>query len=130
MSFSAEEQQAHITVSVDVSFASDESAPEHSYWVYHYRIRLHNHGSAAATLLTRHWIVMDGDEKKQEVHGEGVVGQQPYIRPDGTFEYDSRVAISTPVGSMHGSYQMIDEHGHYFEVAIPPFTLAPPNSLH
>lgn len=130
MSFATNNQQAHIVVSVDVSFSAEESAPEHSYWVYHYHIKLQNSGTTAATLLTRHWIITDGEEKTQEVHGEGVVGRQPYIRAGETHQYSSRVAISTPVGSMHGSYQMIDENGNYFEVPIPAFTLALPNSLH
>lgn len=130
MSSATNSQQAHIIINVDVNFSADESAPEHSYWVYHYHISLHNTGTAAATLLTRHWVVTDGEEKTQEVHGEGVVGRQPYIRPSETYQYSSRVAINTPVGSMHGSYQMIDENGNYFEVAIPAFTLALPNSLH
>lgn len=123
-------QEAHIIVTVDVRYSVEESAPEHNYWAYHYHISLHNQGTTAATLLTRHWIIMDGEEKTQEVHGEGVVGRQPYIRPGETYEYSSHVAIDTPVGSMYGSYQMIDEHGNYFEVPIPAFTLAAPNSLH
>lgn len=123
-------KKALITVSTKVDFAPEESAPEHSYWVYHYHITLRNEGQVAAKLLTRHWIVTDGEEKTQEVHGEGVVGQQPYLRPGETFEYSSRVAINTPVGSMHGSYHMIDDEGCYFETPIPPFTLAIPKSLH
>jgi len=121
---------AHVAVKVQVTFKPEESDATHDHWVYSYKITLHNTGKAAARLLTRHWIVTDGDERVQEIHGEGVVGRQPYLRPDDIFEYQSRVAIETPIGSMRGSFQMITDDGEQFDAPVAPFTLAPPNSLH
>lgn len=130
MSSAAQKPSANVDVKVQVTFKPEESDTTHNHWVFGYKITLHNTGTAAARLLTRHWIVTDGDERVQEIHGEGVVGRQPYLRPDERFEYHSRVAIETPIGSMRGSFQMITDGGEQFDAPVAPFTLAPPNSLH
>lgn len=125
-----EDSNTNIVVEVEVQFAAQESSIEHGYWVYHYHITIHNHGNESAQLMTRHWIVTDGDQRVQEVHGEGVIGKKPYLRPNDEFQYTSRVVINTPIGSMQGSFQMVTEQGECFDVAIQPFTLAPPRTLH
>ena len=84
----------------------------------------------AAQLVTRHWIITDAENKVQEVKGEGVVGEQPLLRPGQSFEYTSGAAIATPVGTMRGSYQMVAEDGLRFDAPIPEFTLAMPRVLH
>jgi len=83
-----------------------------------------------AQLISRHWIITDSDNRVQEVRGMGVVGEQPLLKPDQSFEYTSGTAIATPVGTMRGSYQMVAEDGVAFEAAIPEFTLSIPRVLH
>jgi ApaG protein len=80
--------------------------------------------------LTRHWIITDANNKVQEVRGEGVVGQQPYLEPGMRFEYTSGAILETPVGTMHGSYQMVADDGAAFDAPIPQFTLSMPRTLH
>lgn len=106
---------------------SDEAA--HRY-VFAYHVTLRNTGDIAAQLVTRHWIVTDGNQKVQEVHGEGVIGKKPRLAPGESFTYSSGTVLDTPVGAMHGSYQMIAADGTRFEAPIAPFTLAVPRSLH
>jgi ApaG protein len=84
----------------------------------------------AAQLLTRHWIITDANGRVQEVHGEGVVGEHPYLKPGEAFRYTSGAMIETPVGSMHGSYQMRADDGTLFDAPIPPFSLSIPRLLH
>jgi ApaG protein len=84
----------------------------------------------AARLISRHWIIEDGRNDIQEVRGLGVVGEQPLLKPGDSFEYTSGTAISSPVGSMKGSYQMVAEDGLRFDAPIPEFTLSVPRVLH
>ncbi len=84
----------------------------------------------AAQLISRHWIITDGNSRVQEVRGLGVVGQQPLLKPGETFEYTSGCQLDTPVGTMRGSYQMTAEDGTQFEAVIAEFTLAIPRVLH
>jgi ApaG protein len=106
---------------------SDESAAR---FVFAYTITIINTGTVAAQLLSRHWIITDSENRVQEVRGEGVVGQQPLLKPQESFEYSSGAAIGTPVGTMRGSYQMLAEDGVRFEASIPEFTLSMPRVLH
>jgi ApaG protein len=99
-------------------------------FVFAYTITIRNEGNQSAKLLTRHWIINDANGNVQEVHGEGVVGEQPYLKPGESFQYTSGTVIETPVGSMEGSYQMLSEDGTPFDADIPAFTLSLPNKLH
>lgn len=119
-----------IEVSVETEYLPDQSDPDNHRWVYAYHICIENKGSQSAQLLTRHWIITDSEEQQQEVHGEGVIGQQPNLAPGEQFKYTSGTILETPVGSMHGSYQMLAEDGTCFDADIPVFTLAPPHTLH
>ena len=119
-----------IAVDVETTYIEDQSAPEQNRYVFAYTITIRNEGNAAAKLLTRHWIINDANGNVQEVHGEGVVGEQPYLRPGESFRYTSGTVIETPVGSMEGSYQMLSEDGTPFDADIPAFTLSLPNTLH
>jgi len=125
-----ESNNAHIDVDVTTNYIEDQSSPEQNRFVFSYTVTIRNTGSLAAKLLTRHWIINDANGNIQEVHGEGVVGEQPYLRPDDSFEYTSGTVIETPVGSMEGSYQMITDDGLAFDANIPAFTLSLPNALH
>jgi ApaG protein len=73
---------AHIDVDVITQYIEDQSSPEENRFVFSYTITIRNTGGLAAKLLTRHWIINDANGNVQEVHGEGVVGEQPYLRPD------------------------------------------------
>ena len=119
-----------IRVSVESEYLPEQSDPDARRWVFAYHVSIHNEGTVAARLLTRHWVITDGEERVQEVHGEGVIGEQPNLAPGQTFEYTSGCVLETRVGSMHGSYQMLAEDGTCFDASIPAFTLAPPHTLH
>src|SRR5690606_20558068 len=98
-------------------------------YVFSYTITIRNEGTVPARLLTRHWIITDANGKTQDVRGEGVVGEQPYLKPGQGFRYSSGTVIETPVGSMQGSYQMLADDGHKFDAPIPAFRLAIPGIL-
>jgi len=83
-----------------------------------------------AQLVSRHWIITDAHNEVQEVRGLGVVGKQPLLKPGESFQYTSGSALSTPVGTMKGTYQMVAEDGTHFDAEIPEFTLAMPRVLH
>lgn len=121
---------ANIDVDVITNYIPEQSSPRDDRFVFSYTITIRNSGNRAAKLLTRHWIISDANGKVQEVHGEGVVGEQPYLKPGESFEYTSGTIIETPVGSMQGSYQMVTDDGDTFNAIIPVFTLSQPNALH
>ena len=119
-----------IRVNVTSEFVPEQSNPGEARFVFAYHIAITNEGALPARLLTRHWIITDGEAKVEEVRGDGVVGQQPSIAPGETYEYSSGAILKTPVGSMQGSYGMIDELGERFEAPIPVFRLAVPRMVH
>jgi len=119
-----------IKIEVQTRYLESQSAPESRRFVFSYTITIHNNGPASARLLNRHWVITDANGKIQEVRGEGVVGQQPYLRPGEQFQYTSGTMLETPVGSMHGSYEMVDEAGKHFDAVIPAFSLSLPRALH
>jgi ApaG protein len=115
-----------ITVRVGVTYLSDESEPARGRWSWSYHIRIENRSPMTVQLLTRHWIVTDGRGARHSVEGEGVIGEQPMIAPGGSFDYVSYNQLTTPTGSMQGSYRMIGEDGSVFDVEIPKFALMAP----
>lgn len=119
-----------IRVQVQSEYLADQSNPSESRYVFAYHVKITNEGAETARLLTRHWVIMDGEARVQEVRGDGVVGEQPQLAPGESYEYTSGTVLETPVGSMHGSYGMIAEDGQRFEAPIPAFTLAIPRVLH
>jgi len=119
-----------IEVSVKTNYVSAQSAPESNRYVFAYTITITNAGDIPARLLTRHWVITDANQKTQEVRGEGVVGEQPYLVPGMSFEYTSGTILETPVGVMRGSYQMEADDGTRFRADIPSFTLSVPRTLH
>jgi len=119
-----------IEVQVRCRHLAEQSAPELGRYVFAYTIRIINHGPLPARLISRHWIITDADGRVQEVHGLGVVGEQPHLDPGEVFEYTSGTVVETPVGTMEGSYQMITDDGEPFDVPIPAFTLSVPLALH
>ncbi|RMH88684.1 Co2+/Mg2+ efflux protein ApaG [Lysobacter pythonis] len=119
-----------IGIQVAAHYLDEESAPESSRYVFAYTIRIENHGNRAARLTHRHWIVTDADGRVEEVHGEGVVGERPWLRPGDGFEYSSGVVLPTSLGTMHGSYDLLSDDGTRFRAEIPAFTLSTPRTLH
>jgi len=125
------QQDPNKTFSIDIqtNFVAHQSIPEENQYIFTYTITIKNTGDVAARLISRHWLITDANGKTQEVHGEGVVGKQPFLRPGEHFTYTSGASLETPVGSMRGSYQMRAENGEFFDCPIPVFTLVKPNSL-
>ncbi|MBG7602935.1 MAG: Co2+/Mg2+ efflux protein ApaG [Gammaproteobacteria bacterium] len=119
-----------ISIRVETSYIESQSAPANNIFAFSYTISIQNSGKTAAKLLNRHWVITDADGKIQEVRGEGVVGEQPHLQPGEAFRYTSGTLLATPVGSMQGEYEMVDDSGQRFLATIPPFSLARPNSLH
>jgi ApaG protein len=119
-----------IEVRATARFVPEQSDTDGGRFVFAYTIVISNHGSVAAQLISRHWIITDADQRVQEVRGLGVVGEQPRIEPGSRFEYSSGASIATAVGTMRGSYQMVAADGTRFEAAIPEFMLGAPRTLH
>lgn len=119
-----------IRIEVVTSYLADQSEPADHRFVFSYTITIRNEGVTAAKLMTRHWIITDANGKTREVRGEGVVGEQPHLKPGQGFRYSSYAVIETPVGAMQGSYQMLADDGARFDAPIAPFRLALPTLLH
>jgi len=119
-----------INVEVETRFVPDQSQPTDNRYVFAYTITLHNAGATGAQLLTRHWVITDANGKVDEVRGEGVVGEQPWMRPGESFEYTSGAVLETAVGTMQGTYSMIADDGTQFDAPIPAFVLSIPRTLH
>jgi ApaG protein len=119
-----------IKVSVESHYIEKESDPAQSRYVFAYTVTMVNQGTVAAKLLTRHWIISDADGRTQEVRGEGVIGEQPYLEAGQGFRYTSGTILDTPLGVMQGTYQMLADDGEHFDATIPPFRLANPRLLH
>lgn len=119
-----------IDVSVTTRYLAAQSQPEQNRYAFTYTVTIVNHGELPAKLLTRHWIITDGDGRVQEVRGAGVIGQQPQIEAGASHTYSSGTVMATQVGIMQGSYQMLAEDGKRFDATIAPFRLAVPGALH
>lgn len=119
-----------IDVSVETQYIKEQSKPEQDFYVFSYTITITNNGREAAQLMTRHWLIKDSNSKSQEVRGDGVVGEQPILKPGESFVYTSGTMIETPVGTMRGSYGMVGENGNSFDATINEFILATPRVLH
>jgi len=126
----AQGKRYDISVVTKSAYVADQSDPGKDKYVFSYTITITNTGDVAAQLVSRHWIITDGEHRVQEVKGLGVVGQQPLLQPGESFEYSSGASIGTSVGTMHGTYHMRADDGHTFDAAIPPFTLSVPRTLH
>ena len=124
------ERDDAIEIEVETAYLPDQSDPAAPRYVFAYTITIRNTGPVAATLLTRHWVITDANGKVREVAGQGVVGEQPCIPPGQAHRYSSGAVIETPVGTMEGSYGMVDDNGISFPASIPAFRLAVPGILH
>jgi ApaG protein len=120
----------NIRVDVETRYIEDQSNPEQNYYVFAYTITIQNRGQQSAQLLTRHWVITDSNQKIQEVRGDGVVGEQPRLKPGEQFVYTSGTMLETAVGTMKGSYQMLADDGSQFDATVDEFVLSTPRVLH
>lgn len=119
----------HIRIRVAPCYVPEESEPDEDRFLFAYHVKIENQGEVPVRLISRHWVITDGDGDESEVRGQGVVGEQPHLQPGEAFEYTSACPLPTPVGTMHGSFQMITDDGEAFDAIIRPFTLALPGAL-
>ncbi|TYT23113.1 Co2+/Mg2+ efflux protein ApaG [Luteimonas viscosa] len=119
-----------LEIQIATQFLDEESEPDDGRYVFAYTIRIRNLGRLPAQLVSRHWIITDANGGVEEVHGDGVVGEQPRLEPGDQFTYTSGATLPTAVGTMEGSYDMVGDDGTRFDAPIPPFTLAVPRTLH
>lgn len=125
-----EQAEKNINIKVKTVYIEEQSDPGSERYVFAYTVTIQNNGAEPAKLLSRHWIITDADNNTQEVRGDGVVGEQPRIKPGEGFQYTSGTVLETPVGSMRGTYKMQSEDGECFNATIPMFTLSVPLILH
>ncbi|MCB1214488.1 MAG: Co2+/Mg2+ efflux protein ApaG [Deltaproteobacteria bacterium] len=119
-----------IRISVQTEYLEDQSQPDQSFYLFAYHIKISNQSTQSVQLISRHWIITNGEGKKEEVRGEGVIGQQPSLMPGESFEYTSFCPLNTPMGTMQGSYWMEIEGAEGFRAAIPKFEFKNPYTLH
>ncbi len=119
-----------IQIVARVKHLAEQSDEDDNRYVFSYTITLTNDGESTVQLLSRHWIITDANSHVQEVRGQGVVGEQPVLKPGQSFEYTSGTVLATPLGTMSGSYQMVTEDGTKFDAPIPQFVLSVPRVLH
>ncbi|MEJ2127670.1 MAG: Co2+/Mg2+ efflux protein ApaG [Woeseiaceae bacterium] len=125
-----DDTRCEIGIQVVTDYVDEQSEPASDRYVFAYTITITNNGDVPARLISRHWIITDANGKVQEVSGDGVVGEQPYLNPGDEFRYSSGAVLETPVGAMQGLYRMEADNGVNFDAPIAPFTLAVPGVLH
>ena len=118
-----------VRIQVKSAYIPERSAPDDSRYFFAYHVRISNEGRETVQLISREWIITHGEGGEERVQGLGVVGQQPVLAPGQSFEYTSFCPLETPVGCMHGSYQMTTSAGESFDATIAPFSLAVPTAV-
>lgn len=118
-----------VRVQVVAQYIPERSTPDEDFYFFAYRVRIQNEADVPVKLISRHWIITDGTGHVEEVRGPGVVGAQPLLEEGQAFEYTSACPLRTPVGAMHGSFEMVSADGEIFDAEIAPFTLAIPNAI-
>ena len=115
-----------VRVSVAPEFLPDQSDPTGGVWLHAYHVMIENEGELPVQLISRHWIITNAHGVQDHVQGPGVVGETPNLEPGESFEYTSGCPLDTAMGTMHGTYQMVDPEGGTFDAEVAPFTLAEP----
>lgn len=123
-------QEPQIVITVDTQFIPENSMVEFNKYFFAYTITIRNQGIQSVQLISRHWVIQNAKDETFEVRGQGVIGEQPIIKPGDSYSYTSGTEIDTPVGSMYGTYQMITEDARSFDAKIPKFELNMPRTLH
>lgn len=119
-----------VCVQVQSVYVESQSIPEEERYVFAYTVTIRNLGRFDVQLLGRYWLITNSNGRQTEVQGEGVIGEQPIIRPGSEFQYTSGAILETPLGTMEGHYEMVDQKGQPFRTAIPVFRLAIPTLIH
>ena len=117
-----------LVVRVHPYFLPDQSDPQDRKWVWGYDVEIENHGAEVVQLISRHWVITDALGRVEEVEGDGVVGEQPVLKPGEAFRYTSGCPLTTPSGEMRGAYQMLTDDGEAFEAEVPAFSLHLPGA--
>jgi len=118
-----------VRILVRPQYVADQSDPANNHYLFAYHITIRNEGSQTVQLISRHWVITNGEGQVEEVRGPGVVGYQPELEPGQEFQYTSGCPLRTPVGSMHGEFNMVTKTGERFDARIAPFTLAVPRAV-
>ncbi|QQR81229.1 MAG: Co2+/Mg2+ efflux protein ApaG [Deltaproteobacteria bacterium] len=113
-----------VLVEVESEYVEERSDPEQNRYFFAYHIRITNKSDETVKLISRHWTITNSDGASEEVQGPGVVGEQPRLDPGESFEYTSFCPLTTPVGVMQGTYQMVTDDEESFDAVIAPFTLS------
>ncbi|MBE8167349.1 MAG: Co2+/Mg2+ efflux protein ApaG [Shewanella sp.] len=124
------ELNTSIRVEVKTQYIEEQSSPKEEKYLFSYTVTIVNLGKKSAKLMTRHWVITDGNGQQSEVQGEGVVGETPVIEPDTAYQYTSGTMLDSPLGFMEGYYEMVIDNDESFHAAIPRFRLAVPGLLH
>lgn len=119
-----------VKVSALSGFVERQSDVKNKRFVFSYTITIENESDSEFQLISRHWVIQDANRKTEEVYGEGVVGEQPIIKPGESYTYTSGAVLETEMGTMEGRYFMINQSKNEFEVPIPKFVLSVPRTLH
>ena len=127
---SSEATTEGVRVRAGARYSREHSDPPRSSWFFLYTIRIENEGDVPLQLVSRHWIITDATGHVEEVHGPGVVGEQPHLEPGESFEYTSGCPLATPFGAMEGAFQMIRDDESGFDARVARFELREPGSLH
>jgi len=120
----------NVRVRVEADYARERSSPQAQHWFFLYTVTITNEGDETVQLVTRHWVITDGNNHVEEVKGPGVIGEQPVLQPGEAFTYTSGCPLPTPFGMMEGTYQMVTGGGDRFDARIAPFTLSEPYTVH
>ena len=128
--FSSRATTRGIEITVHSRYVPERSEPDQQQWFFAYTVNIRNGSTETVQLMSRHWIITDGDGEIEEVRGPGVVGEQPILAPGESFEYTSACPLATPFGTMHGTYRMSVRGGEDFDAEIAAFTLAEPHAVH
>jgi ApaG protein len=128
--FTSEAVTRGVRVRVQSEYSPERSQPTKNQWFFLYSVAIVNEGTETIQLLSRHWLITDGAGHIEEIRGPGVIGKQPTLEPGQSFEYTSGCAISTALGVMEGTYQMVTAGGEAFDAKIAPFTLSGPYTVH
>jgi ApaG protein len=123
-----EDNENDVHIEVKTKYLPDQS-PDEAKFAFAYHITISNKGKQQVQLLNRFWLITDGNGKKTEVHGPGVIGQQPFLAAGSSFNYTSGVILETPLGSMQGHYEMRATDGSIFNAQIKVFSLVVPNMV-
>ncbi len=120
----------NILIKTKSAYIAAQSDPDKNRYVFSYTITIINQGNETVQLMSRHWLIKDSNYKIEEVIGEGVVGEQPFLEPNQGFQYSSGAILETDVGTMEGFYHFELNDKSMIKVPIPLFVLSVPRKLH